>query len=191
MDEGNQQGGNGPMKRFGMFVLLALVAVVAAGCMGSSDRSTRQAAIGSSTPVPGAGSMASPALLNNTAIRVDSWNWGIENTASIGGTTGGATSGRATGNRFTVQKNIDDSSNQLFIAAARSTNLQTLTFKVGTTLTYTFSNPIIVTSVKHSGEGTGGGEEVEFVYGKVAIQNSTNPSKPSTAAWDFIQNTGG
>ena len=48
--------------------------------------------------------------------------------------------------------------------------ITTLTFKVGTLLTYTFST-VYVTNVDQSGKGTDGNEQVTFVYGKLDTLN--------------------
>ena len=173
------------MKRFGMFVLLALVAVVAAGCMGSSDRSTRQAAIGSSAPVAGQASIEwVSATGSQKPFAVQSWDWGVETPTTISSATGGAGVGKASFNEFRIQKNIDNVSPVLYKAAATGQNIATLTLRVGTQLTYTFST-VFVTKVEQSGEGNDGNEQVTFVFGKLRTDNLTSGTIVSSC-WDVV-----
>jgi len=176
------------MKKVGIVAVLALVGVLAAGCAGKSDRSVRSAAIGSSTPVSGAASISSPYLLSGAAIRVDSWDWNIKNSTSlISGS--GLQAGKASPGAFSVTKNIDNASIALYIDAAQGKNLQSLVFKVGSVVTYAFTN-VIVTSVHQSGSGSDGSEDVTFVYGAVKMQNSA-AGVGTSGSWDFVQNIGG
>jgi len=183
------------MKRLGMVAMLGLLAVLAAGCMGSPDTSSRKAAIGSSTPSTTDMSITSTNLNGGRPIKVESWNWGVSNTTTIGGATGGATSGKASPGDFNIVKNIDEASPGILTAVGRSTNLGTLTFTVGSSkppLTYTFTT-VFATSLAHSGSGIAtGSEKVTFKYGKVAVNtviiDPTGVAKNSTACWDFIGN---
>jgi type VI protein secretion system component Hcp len=167
--------------------VLALVGVLAAGCAGKSDRSVRSAAIGSSTPVSGSGSISSPYLINGAAIRVDAWDWNIKNTtALISG--GGLQAGKAQSSAFSITKNIDNASTQLYIDVALGKHLQTLTFKVGTALTYVFSD-VVVTSVHQSGNGSDGSEDVTFAYSAVKMTNTAG-GVSTYGTWDFSTYTG-
>lgn len=172
------------MRTLARFAVLALIAVVAAGCMGDDDDSSaRRAAIGSSTPVAGQGSLASPSLINGAAFKVVSWEWGVSVPVTIGSSTGGISSGAPNASPFTITKNVDNASTALHSAAVRGLNLPTLTFKVGTSLTYVFTNAR-VTSVKQSGSESDGNEEVSFAYAKVQMTNAA--AGPTTVTcFDF------
>ena len=171
----------------GIVAVLALVGVLAAGCAGKSDRSVRSAAIGSGTPVSGSGSISSPYLLSNAAIRVDEWDWSIKNTSTLGSGTGGASSGRASASEFKITKNIDNASVPLVVLAGNGRNIGPLTFKVGSALTYVLGAPVFVTSVHQSGSGSDGSEDVTFLYGSINMTN-TAAGVLTRGGWDFIQN---
>jgi type VI protein secretion system component Hcp len=182
------------MKKVGMVAVLALVGVLAAGCAGSgssgsgsSDRSVRSAAIGSSTPVAGSGSISSAYLINGAAIRVDAWDWNIKNTTALVNGSG-LTAGKAQSSAFSITKNIDNASTQLYVDVALGKHLQTLTFKVGTALTYTFSD-VVVTSVHQSGNGSDGNEDVSFAYSAVKMTNAAGGVN-TYGTWDFSTYTG-
>ncbi len=135
--------------------LLVLLAVVGSGCMGSdesADGDSRRAAIGSSAPVAGAGSITAAGLAGGAPVRVDSWQWGAASPVTVSSMSGGGI-GAPTVTSIKFSKNIDNASTQLFKWLALGTNIPTVTFKVGTTLTYTLTNAW-VSGFEQSGSGT-------------------------------------
>src|SRR5215207_5063911 len=57
------------------------------------------------------------------AIAVQSFEWGVENTTTIGSTSGGAGTGKAQFNELTVVKNVDSTSPALFQRVGTGQNL--------------------------------------------------------------------
>ena len=118
---------------------------------------------------------------------MSSWNWSAESPTTIGSATSGAGAGKASFKEFTISKNIDNTSTTLYSLLATGKNIPTLTFKVGSTLTYTFSTAF-VTKVEQSGDGADGNENVTFVYGAMSMGNATAGSTPPVYCWSQILN---
>ena len=176
-------------RKLALVAMLALVGLLAAGCMGSSNRSARTAAIGSSTPVTGAASLTftSSSLGTQPAFAVQKWAWGLDVQASFGGTTGGLSAGKPQFKEFTITKNIDNVSPTLYKLAAMGTHLSTMTFKVGTLLTYTFANAI-VTGIDQSGSAADGNEDVSFIFSKLTTANAASGTTVSYC-FDVVLNS--
>jgi type VI protein secretion system component Hcp len=164
-------------KKLALVAMLALVGLLAAGCMGSSNRSARTAAIGSSTPVTGQASLTfTSSLGTQPAFAVQKWAWGLSVQSSL--SSGGLTAGKLQFKEFTITKNIDNVSPTLYKLAAMGTHLSTMTFKVGTLLTYTFANAV-VTGIDQSGSAADGNEDVSFVYSKLTTANAASGTTTS------------
>ncbi len=176
------------MKRFGVLALLASLAVVAAGCMGGDDDSTaRKAAIGSSAPTAADASLSIPAIPNaGKGFKVSSWSWGGAIPVTVASATSGAGAGKFAFGDFAISKNIDNVSNDLFSTLAKGQLIASMTFKVGTALTYTFTT-VYVKSLNQSGDGADGNETVAFAYGKLCLVNSAAGPSPNVC-WNAVTN---
>jgi type VI protein secretion system component Hcp len=186
------------MKKIAFVAGIALLAiagsVVVFKAASSSDSSSRKAAIGSGAPVAGGASVAftgvsapAPLPANGAAIKVTSWKFGAENNTTVSSATGGAGAGKLSFDDFTITKNIDNASTALFAMAATGTRAATMTFKVGTALTYTFTN-VWVTKQTQTGSDSDGDEEVSFVFAKVCQVNAAAGPSPQQC-WNVTTNT--
>ena len=185
------------MKRIVFIAVLAVAAIIGAAVVfhaaSSSDSSSRKAAIGSSTPAAGDGSITAPAggtfagLAGGAPVKVSSWSWGGSSPTSY--TTGsGASVGKVQFSEFQITKNIDNASSTLFKALAIGQMIPTLTFKQGTALTYTFTN-VFIMDLKQTGSGGADGDEtVSFAWKKFCMANSAAGTSP-TQCYDFATGT--
>jgi type VI secretion system secreted protein Hcp len=134
------------------------------------------------------------------AIELRSFSWGGENPLTIGSSTTGLSTGKAKLGELTVTKNIDSASPALFQRLTTGINdpgMRLTVRKAGPTpfvyLQYQFKS-VVVTSVKHSGDGDATQETVNFAYIAVAqkytSQTATGAAGPAIQwGWDQTLNT--
>ncbi|MGZ8694346.1 MAG: type VI secretion system tube protein Hcp [Gaiellaceae bacterium] len=172
------------MKKIGIVAAVMLLVIVGAVVVfqaaSSGDSSSRKAAIGSSTPVAGGGSIASSSILGGAPIRVDGWSWAIQVNVTVGTGAGAFTAAKPNLSALTVEKNIDNASTTLVKFAANQQTIPTLTFKVGTALTYTLTN-VRVSGVEQSGSDSNGTETAEFTYQKITMVNAAAGTSPNVS----------
>ena len=140
-------------------------------------------------------------------IEIESFSWGLSNSATVGSHSGGISSGKANIGAFTIVKAIDKASPNLMLAGCDGSHLKsaTVTFRKSTgssgqkpfeILKFT---DCMVSSYQISGV-TGGNdtlrESVSFEFGKVDMEYYTQKSDGSTAkagntSWDRTKNAKG
>ncbi len=183
-------------------VLIAIPAVI--GLVALRDDDDRRA--GALIPV-GTGShelkidgLTIPGAAAGDVIEVDSWSWGASNTpAPPTGTS--RTAGAAKFTEISIQKTLDNSSPQLFLATAKGTSYPRATLtsrKSGETqqeyLIITLEQ-VLVSSVQFSGHGADvPTEQITLNFGKATIEakgvvggKATSSSK---ATWDLAAQKG-
>lgn len=142
---------------------------------------------------------------DNPAFEISTWSFGIENPTSIGSATGGAGSGKAKLNEFTIKKVIDQASPAFFrncVAGAHYKKVVLEMRKAGGDpqsagkpyLTYTFYT-VFTTGISYdNGDDAGPGEEIKFQYGTVVIKyqkqkaDGTPDGGPKMNGWNQIAN---
>ncbi len=141
---------------------------------------------------------------NPCAFEIKDWSFGVENPTTIGSATGGAGSGKAKFNEFTITKTADSASPVFFKNLATGVHYNTVKLtmrKAGGDphtagqpfLTYTFGT-VFTTKIDWSGPGDEGPEEkITFVYGTLTVEYKTQ--KPDgtigtsiTNCFDVIRN---
>ncbi len=140
-------------------------------------------------------------------IEIESFSWGLSNSATVGSQSGGISSGKANISAFTIVKAIDKASPNLMLAGCDGSHLKsaTVTFRKSTgssgqkpfeILKFT---DCMVSSYQVSGV-TGGNdtlrESVSFEFGKVDMEYYTQKSDGSTSkagntSWDRTKNAKG
>ncbi len=140
-------------------------------------------------------------------IEIESFSWGLSNSATVGSQSGGISSGKANIGAFTIVKAIDKASPNLMLAGCDGSHLKsaTVTFRKSTgssgqkpfeILKFT---DCMVSSYQVSGV-TGGNdtlrESVSFEFGKVDMEYYTQKSDGSTSkagntSWDRTKNAKG
>lgn len=136
------------------------------------------------------------------AIEVQAFAFGIENSITIGSTSGGAGAGKAKFDELAITKSVDTASPVLFEASAQGVHFPQMLLKIrkaGSTnqpdyLIYDF-RMVFVTKVEWTGGGGGDAPEemVTLVYGALQIsyapQSATGTfGTPITSAWSQINN---
>lgn len=137
-------------------------------------------------------------------IEIESFTWGVSNSATVGSQAGGLSGGKANIGAFTVTKGVDKASPNLMLAACDGSHFKsaTVTFRKATgssgqkpfeILKFT---ECMVSSYQMSG-ATGGDdtprESVSFEFAKVEMEYYTQKSDGSTSkagntGWDRIKN---
>lgn len=138
-------------------------------------------------------------------FEISQFNFGIENSVSIGSATGGAGAGKASFSTFTLTKAIDSTSPALFKAAAAGTHfkgarlvLRKPTGSTGTPQPYLIYDFNLVFVASQNWNGSAGDdtptEYIKFEYG--ALQLTYRAQKPdgsltlpgTTQTWNVVQN---
>ena len=142
------------------------------------------------------------------AIEVTSFSFGIENSTTIGSTSGGAGSGKAVLGKFTIEKLTDNCTPDFFIACGTGGHYKKahliLRKAGGTTGTVTTRVPFIeyhfslvfVTKMDWKGakDDEAPSETIEFAYGALKInyqaqdRNGKPTGSPKTAIWNQVNN---
>jgi type VI secretion system secreted protein Hcp len=141
----------------------------------------------------------------NPAFELKDWSFGVTNKSSIGSATGGAGSGKAEFNEFTITKSVDSASPLFFQNCVAGAHYKTVTLACrkagvgpavsgGPYLVYQFAT-VFTTKVewKHSDEGPT--EEITFVYGAFNINYKAQKadgtmasSTPVVGSWSVLTN---
>jgi type VI secretion system secreted protein Hcp len=135
-------------------------------------------------------------------IEIESWSWGAANPVSLGSAGSGAGSGKVAFQPFSITRQIDASSPQLFSDVASGkhlTEVDVVGVRQGpqgaaTPFMTLALKDVLVTSIDWSA-GNGGDqpkEELTLAFARVQVTagdttSTTNP--PSTASWDLTTNT--
>lgn len=138
-------------------------------------------------------------------IEIESFSWGLSNSATVGSQSGGISSGKANIGAFTIVKTVDKSSPNLMLAGCDGSHLKsaTVTFRKSTGSSGQKPFEILkFTDCMVSGyqlAGVTGGsdtlrETVSFEFGKVEMEYYTQKSDGSTTkagntGWDRIKNS--
>jgi type VI secretion system secreted protein Hcp len=179
---------------------LAAVAVggsLAVGATGDADRVSVQAADTPGDIFLKLDGVTGGSTANGHAgeIDVESYSWGVTNTATPGlGVGGGTGSGKAQFQSFSFVKRYDRSSPVLWSLVATGKHVSTATVTVLAAgsqgprpfMTYKFTD-VILNGYQHSGAGTGAAH-VSFAYRKVETIHAPTGARRS---WDIRSNTAG
>jgi type VI secretion system secreted protein Hcp len=136
-------------------------------------------------------------------VPVSAYTFGVENKQTIGSTSGGAGSGKATLNTLTISKSVDLSSPSLYATSASGGHFQQVNLYVrkagggaGDYLIYRFKLVFVskITWSDSSGDDAPQ-EEVDFEYGALQVQYAQqNPSgqlgTPKQQSWSQVTNKG-
>jgi type VI protein secretion system component Hcp len=108
------------------------------------------------------------------------WSWGVSNTTTIGGSTGGAGAGKVVLEDFSLTKRIDPLSTELTRAAATGTNYPEVVVSIpmgGPMSPFAIEyklKPVFVSSLQQSGSGDESTESVSLTYGAFEQNIGTN-----------------
>ena len=110
-----------------------------------------------------------------------SWSWGLSNSGTIGGSSGGAGAGKVNLQDFSLTKRVDPLSTELVRSAALGTHFSEAVVSVPIGPLSPFSieyklHPVFVSSVSQSGSGDATTESVSLTYGafEQTIGNSSH-----------------
>ncbi len=137
-------------------------------------------------------------------IEIESFSWGVSNTATVGSQSGGISSGKANIGAFTIVKAVDKASPNLMLASCDGSHLKsaTVTFRksTGSSGPKPFEilkfHECMVSSYQMTGV-TGGDdtprETVSFEFGKVEMEyyaqkSDGSTSKAGNTGWDRLKN---
>ena len=137
-------------------------------------------------------------------IEIESFSWGVSNTATVGSQSGGISSGKANIGAFTIVKAVDKASPNLMLASCDGSHLKsaTVTFRksTGSSGPKPFEilkfHECMVSSYQMTGV-TGGDdtprESVSFEFGKVEMEyyaqkSDGSTSKAGNTGWDRLKN---
>lgn len=137
-------------------------------------------------------------------IEIESFSWGVCNTATVGSQSGGISSGKANIGAFTIVKAVDKASPNLMLASCDGSHLKsaTVTFRksTGSSGPKPFEilkfHECMVSSYQMTGV-TGGDdtprETVSFEFGKVEMEyyaqkSDGSTSKAGNTGWDRLKN---
>jgi type VI secretion system secreted protein Hcp len=135
----------------------------------------------------------SPGTLN---IAVESWSWGVSNTATGGGGGGGGGAGRADFNDLTITKTVDKASPVLMLKCASGQHLPEVTLTVDRPgggsqpfLEIKLTDALI-SSVSPSGSANDlPMEQVSFNYDRIQMKYSPRDgSTPVQTSWNLSEN---
>lgn len=137
-------------------------------------------------------------------IEIESMNFKVQNSVTLGSSGAGITSGKSTGSALTITKPLDRTSPLLFLGCAKGTVYPTVTLELanpnssGVQLTYykiILSN-VIVSSLDTSSGGDRPTETIALSYERIEtnyyMQDSKGgvPQSPTTTAvWNFATNS--
>jgi len=115
----------------------------------------------------------------SNSIAVESWSWGVSNTATIGG--GGGGSGRANLQELTITKTVDKASPVLALKCAQGVHIQQVVLTVDRPggsnrpyMEYRLTDAII-TSVEQGGSGDAIPlENISFAYRTIQLTYTTH-----------------
>jgi type VI secretion system secreted protein Hcp len=137
----------------------------------------------------------------NDAIQIKSFDLGTENKTTIGSTTGGAGTGKASFDELTITKDVDATSPLLYKQMAMGQNISSMeliarkTGPNGTAPIYQryYFNMSFITSQKQSGDNEGIQETITFAYGAMQMTSvkQTSVGAPPTnvfSSWSVVLN---
>ena len=140
-------------------------------------------------------------------IEIESFSWGVSNTATVGSQSGGISSGKADISAFTIVKAVDKASPNLMLACCDGSHLKTATVTFRKATGSSGQKPFEILKFTHcmvssyQVAGVTGGndtlrETVSFEFGKVDMEYYTQKSDGSTSkagntSWDRTINAKG
>ena len=137
------------------------------------------------------------------SFEIKDFSFGVEHPTTIGSATGGAGSGKAEFQEFTITKTTDKSSPAFFKNCVTGAHYKTVTLamrKAGGDpvsagkpfLSFKFGT-VFTTKIDWSGPGDEGPEEsITFVYGSLEVAyNAQDPGNSTSFEWSQVDNTVG